>query len=296
MLKMRTGIHTGPVVVGTLGNDLRVEFKAVGDTVNLASRMEGLAEAGSTYVTEETFRLTEGIFRFEALGEKAVKGKEEPINVYRVIAPSKRRTRFEVHAERGLTPFVGRERELELLLDGFQRAKAGRGQAFSITAEAGVGKSRLLYEFRKAVSNEDVTFLEGKCLSYSRGVVYHPVIDILKSNFNIGEGNTDLEIRTKVKQGLEILKTDEGSTLPYLLDLLSVKESGIEQIPMSPEMRKNRMIEALTRTVLKGSEIRPLIMAIEDLHWIDSNSEDSLKHLLESISGARSFPDIYLPA
>ena len=206
-------------------------------------------------------------------------GKEEPINVYRVIAPSKRRTRFEVHAERGLTPFVGKEKELELLLDGFQRAKAGRGQVFSITAEAGVGKSRLLYEFRKAVSNEDVTFLEGKCLSYSRGVVYHPVIDILKSNFNIGEGNTDLEIRTKVKQGLEILKTDEGSTLPYLLDLLSVKESGIEQIPMSPEMRKNRMIEALTRTVLKGSEIRPLIMAIEDLHWIDSNSEDSLKHL-----------------
>ncbi|MBE9521803.1 MAG: AAA family ATPase [Proteobacteria bacterium] len=289
VLKMRTGIHTGPVVVGTLGNDLRVEFKAVGDTVNLASRMEGLAEAGSTYVTEETFRLTEGIFRFEALGARAVKGKEEPINVYRVIAPSKRRTRFDVHAERGLTPFVGRERELELLLDGFQRATAGRGQAFSITAEAGVGKSRLLYEFRKAVSNEDVTFLEGKCLSYSRGVVYHPVIDILKSNFNIGEGNTDLEIRTKVKQGLEILKTDEGSTLPYLLDLLSVKESGIEQIPMSPEMRKNRMIEALTRTVLKGSEIRPLIMAIEDLHWIDSNSEDSLKHLLESISGARIF-------
>ena len=192
MLKMRTGIHTGPVVVGTLGNDLRVEFKAVGDTVNLASRMEGLAEAGSTYVTEETFRLTEGIFRFEALGARAVKGKEEPINVYRVIAPSKRRTRFDVHAERGLTPFVGRERELELLLDGFQRATAGRGQAFSITAEAGVGKSRLLYEFRKAVVQRGCDFLRGKNAFHTAGgVVYHPVIDILKSNFNIGEGNTD---------------------------------------------------------------------------------------------------------
>ncbi len=118
-IKMRIGIHTGPVVVGTLGNDLRVEFKAVGDTVNLASRMEGLAEPGTTYVTEDTFKLTEGFFRFEALGEKQVKGKEEPVKVYQVIAPSTRRTRFDVSAERGLTPFVGRERELELLLDGF---------------------------------------------------------------------------------------------------------------------------------------------------------------------------------
>jgi len=179
-IKMRIGINTGPVIVGTLGNDLRVEFKAVGDTVNLASRMEGLADPGTTYVTEDTFKLTEGFFRFEALGEKQIKGKEEPVKVYQVIAPSTRRTKFDVSAERGLTLFIGRERELELLLDGFERAKLGKGQAFSIISEAGVGKSRLLYEFRKAVADEDVNFLEGKCLSYSRGVAYHPVIDILK--------------------------------------------------------------------------------------------------------------------
>jgi len=288
-IRMRIGLHTGPVVVGTLGNDLRVEFKAVGDTVNLASRMEGLADPGTTYVTEETFKLTEGFFRFEALGEKKIKGKEEPVKVYQVIAPSTRRTKFDVSAERGLTPLVGRERELELLLDGFQRAKAGKGQAFSIISEAGCGKSRLLYEFRKAVANEDVNFLEGKCLSYSRGVAYHPVIDILKSNFDIQEGEGDTEIREKVKRGLEIIKVDEPSTLPYLLELLSVKDSGIDQISMSPEAKKDRIIEAIKRIVLKGSELRPLILAIEDLHWMDRSSEDVVRSILESIPGTGIF-------
>ncbi|NIS60250.1 MAG: AAA family ATPase, partial [Proteobacteria bacterium] len=181
----------------------------------------------------------------------------------------------------------GRERELELLLDGLERSRAGRGQAFSIVSEAGVGKSRLLYEFRKAVANEDVTFLEGRCLSYSRGVAYHPIIDILKANFDIHEGDGDFDIKEKVKKGLKILGADEASTLPYLLELLAVKDSGIDKIPMSPELRKDRIIEALNRIVLKGSEIRPLIMAIEDLHWIDKSSEERLKYLLESIPGAR---------
>jgi tetratricopeptide (TPR) repeat protein len=286
-LKMRVGIHTGPVVVGTLGNDLRVEFKAVGETVNLASRMEGLAQPGATYVTEDAFKLTEGFFRFEALGEKEVKGKKEPVKVYRVIAPSDRRTKFDVSAERGLTPFVGRERELDLLLDAFERAKAGRGQAISIMSEAGIGKSRLLYEFRKAVSSEDAMFLEGRCLSYSRGVSYHPVIDIIRANFDIREGDGGSEIREKVIKGLKTLRADEVLTLPYFLELLSVKDSGIDKIPISPEAKKDRIIQAYKLITLKGSEIRPLILAFEDLHWGDDSSEDVLKYVFESIPGAR---------
>ena len=286
-IKMRIGIHTGPVVVGTLGNDLRVEFKAVGDTVNLASRMENLAEPGTTYISDDTFKLTEGLFRFEALGEKEISGKEKPIGVYQVIAPSTRRTWFDVSAERGLTPFVGRQRELELLLDGYERSKEGRGQAISIISDAGIGKSRLLYEFRKAVTNEDVTFLEGRCLSYSRNAAYHPVVDVLKANFEIQDTDTDQKIREKVTTGLKIMKVDEASTLPYLLELLSVKESGIDKIPLSPEAKKERTIEALKKIILRGSEIRPLIMAIEDLHWMDRSSEDIMKEFLESIPGAR---------
>jgi tetratricopeptide (TPR) repeat protein len=286
-LRLRAGIHTGPVVVGTIGNDLRVSFTAMGDTVNQASRMETLAEPGTTCVSEETFRLTEGFFRFECLGKKEIKGKTESIDVYQVIAPSSRRTRFDVSAERGLTTFVGRQRELELLHDIYERAKGGRGQAASIVADAGMGKSRLLYEFRKAIANDRVTFLEGKCLSYSRGVAYHPIIDLLKGQFDIRDNDGDLKIREKVKEGLKFLNMDEKNTLPYFLELLSVKDSGIDRIAMSPEGKRDQIFQALNRLVLKGSEIQPLILGIEDLHWIDKSSEEVLKDLLEHIAGAK---------
>jgi len=206
-----------------------------------------------------------------------------------VIATNSRRTRFDVSAERGLTPFVGRQRELELLLDGHERSKEGRGQAISIISEAGIGKSRLLYEFRKSVVNENITFLEGKCLSYSRNVAYHPIVDVLRANFDIQDNDSAPAIREKVTAWLQSINMDEASTLPYFLDLLAVKDSGIDRLSLSPETRKDRTLQALKKIVLRGSEIRPLVMAIEDLHWMDRSSEDTLKDLLESISGSRIF-------
>jgi len=287
---LRIGINTGPVVVGAMGNDLRVQFTAVGETINMASRMESLAEPGTVCVTEETFRLTEGFFRFEALGQHRVKGKKEPVRVYRVISPSNRRTRFDVSAERGLAPFVGRARELEFLMALFERVKAGSGQALSIVSEAGMGKSRLLYEFRKAMIHQDVTFLEGKCLSYSRRVAYHPIIDIVRTAFRIqeeDEGGT--EVQEKVRGGLEAIGADVDATLPFVLELLSSREIAADRALMSPESRKERVLAALRRIVLKGAERRPLILAVEDLHWIDQNSGDVFKDLMENISGTRVF-------
>jgi tetratricopeptide (TPR) repeat protein len=184
---------------------------------------------------------------------------------------------------------VGRDRELELLIDGFERSKKGHGRAVSIVAEAGGGKSRLLYEFRKRVGNENITFLEGKCLSYSKGIAYHPIVDILKSVINIKEEDGEHEIRQKTSDALKSWGAEETSTLPYLLELFSVDNSGIDAIPMSPEARKDRVIDSLREVVLKIAEIRPLIIAIEDLHWIDQSSEEVLKYFLEKIEKTRIF-------
>jgi class 3 adenylate cyclase/tetratricopeptide (TPR) repeat protein len=284
-IRMRAGIHSGPVVVGTVGNNLRVEFKALGDTVNLASRMESLAEPGAIYVTEDTFRLAEGLFRFENMGKREIKGKDAPVRIYKVLAPSSRRTRFEVSAERGLTPFVGRERELDTLMDVFQRAKRGYGQALSIVSDAGVGKSRLLYEFKKAVLDGQPTLLEGRCLSYGKNIAYHPILDMLKTSFNIREEDDDTRKREKLVMGLRSLGETEDSSLTYLLELLSVKDSGLDQVMLSPEGKKERIIEVLNRIVVKTSETGPVIIAVEDLQWVDRSSQDVLDFVLENIPG-----------
>jgi len=150
-----------------------------------------------------------------------------------------------------------------------------------------VGKSRLLYEFRKAIANEDVTFIEGRCLSYSTNVAYHPVIDLLKATYEIHEGDSDDRIKEKVKRGLKEQGVDEASTLPFVLEMLSVKDSGIDALNLSPEARKDRTMETLRRIVLKGSELRPLVVAVEDLHWVDKSSEEAFKDMLDAISGGQ---------
>jgi tetratricopeptide (TPR) repeat protein len=304
-LKMRIGIHSGTVVVGTLGNDLRVDFKAVGDTVNLAARLEQLSAPGSILVSESTFRLTEGLFRFEALGDKLIKGRTDPIAVYRILGSGRSRGRFEARAQKGLTRFVGRERELEILGDCFERVRKENGQAVSIVAEAGMGKSRLLYEFRKSLANEDVTFLEGRCVSYGQNIPYLPAIDILRDNFRIEAGDGPKEIQEKIKRGWEQIEPNAGQsvneTLPYLLELFSV-ENGFDALKnIEPDIKRRKTFEVLKELSLKGSRLRPLVIVFEDLHWIDRTTEESIKLLIENIPGARillllTFRSNYIPA
>jgi len=287
-ISMHSGINSGFVITGEV--DVKMgSYGITGDSVNLAARFKSLAEPGEILVGENTFRQAEGFFIFEGFNPVKVKGKKGAVKIYKVVAPSTHRTRFDVSLERGLTPFIGRERELKFLLEGFAQAKAGKGQVFSIMSEAGVGKSRLLYEFRKAVAREPVTFLEGKCISYNRGVAFNPVIDIVKSNFDIRDGDDDHAISAKVKSGLAALTDDVPSVLPYIMGLLSAKKTGLEQVAISPEGKKARIIETLKLIAIKGSEMRPLTLAIEDLHWIDKNTEDALRDLIDGIAASKIF-------
>jgi predicted ATPase len=191
-----------------------------------------------------------------------------------------------VRAE-GLTRLLGRQSELELLRKRYEQCRAGEGQVFSIVGEAGIGKSRLLYEFRKSLANENVTFLEGNCHPYGKEMPYYPLIDVLRTNFRIDAGDKDFQIKEKVRSGLRVLGAHEGSCLPYLLELLLVEDSGIEKIAAGYEATKNGIFQALKLIVLKGSELRPVVLAVEDWHWSDKTSGEASEHLLRSIGSAR---------
>ena len=280
--QVRQGLNTGLVVVGSIGTDLRMDYTAVGDTTNVAARLLQAAERGRILIAEATQRLTEGYFHTRALGELRVKGKAEPLLAFEVIASKEARTRLDVSAERGLTPYVGRERELQLLLQCFEKAKAGQGQTVFVVGEAGIGKSRLLYEFRRRVGDE-ATWVEGRCMSFGQSIAFHPITDMLKRNFRIEEGDAEGAIARKVERGVVLLGEDLRPLLPYLYYLLSIDPGDAAVATMDPQQRRGEIFDALRRLLVRASAVRPQILVHEDLHWIDKASEESLLFTADSV-------------
>ncbi len=284
-IRLRIGLNTGLVVVGKIGDDLRMDYTAVGDTTNLAARMQGLAEPGDILVTDATHRLVEGYVRGQSLGLVHVKGVSEPVPAHRITG-RRRRTRLDVSAERGLSPLVGRDRELELLRDRFARVKDGRGQVVGIVGEPGVGKSRLLHEFRRSLEGERITWLAGHCVAYGQAVPYLPTLEVLRSNFLIEDGDNPHQIDEKLRRGLRALDPSLETGLPFLRDLFGLPADDSLEKP-DAKVKRQKTFEAIRALTVAGSQRTSLVVVTEDLHWIDKTSEDYLAFLVESLTGLR---------
>jgi len=194
--KMRFGLNSGPVIVGSIGDDLRMDYTAIGDTTNLAARMERIAKPGTSLVAWNTYKLAKDFFDFKPLGKLEVKGKEKAQETFELIKTGKVETRIEASMAKGWTKFVGRQQELHTLNEAFAKAQSGTGQVVGIVGDAGVGKSRLIFELRSILPKNEYVYLEGHCLHYGSSMSYLPILDILKTFFDIKEENHELKFRT----------------------------------------------------------------------------------------------------
>jgi predicted ATPase len=281
----RMGLNSGLVVVGSIGDNLRMDYSAIGDTTNLASRLQGIADPGEILVSESTSRLVQGYVRLEALPPVQVKGKTEPVSVYKIIGTLPRRSPVVSRGERTLSQFMGRERELAVLEELFEQVESGQGQVVGVVAEAGGGKSRLIYEFRQRLQDKRVTYLEGRCLSYGSSIPYHPLVDLLRNNCDITENESPETVIEKVRFALQEVGMKPEESAPYLLQLLGVKEGTESIAQLTPEAMRTRTFETLKQMSLKGSQQHPLILEVENLHWMDKTSETYLASLVESLAG-----------
>jgi len=283
--RYRIGLNTGPVIVGSIGDDLTMEYTAVGDTVNLAARMESLAAPGSIYLTEATRRAAADHFEFRELGLLEVKGKAEPVHAHELIRELPGRTRLAASAERGLTPYVGREQELAQLSGHFEQARIGRGQVVFVSGEAGIGKSRLLLEYRRSLGDA-ARWAEGHCISFGGDMAYVPIVDLLKRTFAVEEADDESQVIARIDT--VVAKWEEGArrTAPYLKFLLSVDpgDSGVTE--MDALQRRAGIFDGLRALILQESRDEPIVVVIEDLHWIDRQSQEAIAALVDVVASA----------
>ncbi|HEV2053828.1 MAG TPA: adenylate/guanylate cyclase domain-containing protein [Methylomirabilota bacterium] len=286
-VQIRLGLNSGQVVVRSIGNDLHMDYTAVGQTIHLGARMEQLAAPGSTRITADTLALAEGYVTVKSLGPVPVKGLSEPIEIYELVGTGVARTRLQAAAQRGLSRFVGRNAELEQLRAALEKAVHGHGQIVGVVGEPGVGKSRLFWEFTHSHRLHTWLVLESSSASYGKATAYLPVIDLLRAYFQVQSQDDTRTIRERVTGKLLTLDPALGTAIPAVLSLLDVPVNEPAWQGLDPTQRRRETLDAVKRLLLRESQVQPLLVVFEDLHWVDGESQAVLDSLVESLPAAR---------
>lgn len=282
-MHIRVGLNSGEVVVRTIGNDLHMDYSAVGPTTHLAARMEQLATPGSVRLTLNTLNLAEGFVQVNRVGPIPVKGLDEPVEVFELTGASETRRRLQASMTRGLSHFVGRETEMETLIQALSQAHAGHGQVVAVVGEAGVGKSRLFYEFVHSHRAQAWRVLESSAVSYGQSTSYLLIADLLKGYFQIEDRDTTQHIREKVTGRLLTLDEQLKDAIPPLLSLLDALPEDDPLQFLEPPHRQGLVQDALKQLLLSESQRQPLLLVFEDLHWMDAESQSAIDTLIGSL-------------
>jgi class 3 adenylate cyclase/predicted ATPase len=289
-LQIRIGIHTGPVVVGEMGGGSRHEQLALGETPNIAARLQGLAEPDSVVVSAATQRLVAGLFNCQDLGPQTLKGISIPISAYLVSGESAAQSRFDAAIHEGLTPLVGRGEELALLRQRWEQAKAGAGQVVLLSGEPGIGKSRLMQELKEQLAHEGATRIEFRCSPYHQNSAFYPILTHLQRLLEFAPQDTPQAKLDTLAQRLTRYRFLQADTLPLLAALLSLPHpEGVPPLTLSPQKQKQKTQEALVAWIVEEAEKAPVYCAWQDLHWADPSTLEFLTLYLEQIPTIRAF-------
>ncbi len=285
-VQVRIGLNSGDVVVRSIGSDLRMDYTAVGQTTHLAARMEQLAAPGTIRLTPETVHLAEGFIQVMSLGPVPIKGLGEPIEVFELVRASAARTRLEAAARRGLTRFVGRDAEMSELRRAAEGARQGRGQIVTVVGEPGVGKSRLFYEFVRSHHTHGWRVLEASSVSYGRATPFLPLAELLRVYFRIDDRDDTRGVRAKVTGTLLTLDRILEDAVPAILWLLDALGPDDAFLALDPAQRRQRAVDGFKRVLLREGQLQPLLIVVEDLHWLDAETQRFLDSLVESLPTA----------
>ncbi len=279
--RFRVGIHSGPLVVGEVGDGQKSGMTALGDTVNLASRIETAAEAGTVFMSADTQALVDGFVDSVCLGERTLKGKSEAQELWRLDAIREGVTRFDISRSHGLTPFVGRERELDQLQSLWRRVSDGSQRTVCIQGEPGIGKSRLSFEFRESIDDDRVFFLECHCAANTQETAFAPLMEIVRRAFRIEDNAVAAEAERRLQQGLEMLGIEPDDSLPYLMNLLGLAATGVDMDKIAGETLGIRTRDAVITMLRERCRVSPTVMVVEDLQWADSATQALLARVVE---------------